>query len=102
MTVHPRRPVRARNELIVAWVGAALSVVSVIGILIVSEALEAALPVLVPVMFVSCAVAVGFGVSARRRGLEEGAVPASIGGVIGGFFVVMVILGQLGHMIGFE
>ena len=102
MTVHPQTPGRARNELTVAWVFAVLAIGFAIAIFIVSEGLEAALPFVVPAMFISSVVSVWLGLSARRHGLEEGAVPASIGTVIGGFFILMLVLGLIGHLIGFE
>lgn len=102
MTVHPRTPGRARSELIVAWVFALLAVALTIAIFVMSEALEAALPVLVPAMFVSSITSVWLGLSARRHGSEQGAVPASIGIIIGGFFFLMLVLAMIGHLIGFE
>lgn len=102
MTHHTHQPGRARNELAGSWVFAILSVLFTIAIFVASEGLEAAIQFLVPSMFVCSVGAVWLGLSARRHGLENGAVPASVGAVIGGFFAAMLVLGLVGHLIGFE
>jgi hypothetical protein len=48
------------------------------------------------------AVAIRFGLEARREGSEAGIVPAAIGGAIGGLFLLLVLAVVLGHLFGFE
>lgn len=48
------------------------------------------------------AVAIRFGLEARREGSEAGILPAAIGGAIGGLFLLLVLAVVLGHLLGFE
>jgi hypothetical protein len=53
-------------------------------------------------MFLASASAAWFGLRARRDGEEGGRWPALVGCVMGGFFVLMLLLALVGHLLGFE
>ena len=107
MTV-PREPhelSRARRQLIGGWMAAAVAVLAVVGLLQVSDpgsGFEHLVWYLAPATFLACALAAWFGLRARRHGQEAGRWPALVGLVIGGFFVLILLLALVVHLLGFE
>lgn len=91
-----------RRELTLAWVAAAVTVAAMAGVFIVSESAEAALWLVVPVLFVAAFTALVSGLAARRHGEERGVYPALLGAVVIGFYALMFMLALVGHLIGFE
>jgi len=94
---HKRDP--WQKELVAAWVSAGTAILLAAAIFIVSESYEAALPFVVPSMFVSSASALWFGLRARRRGEEAGRLPAMIGAIVGGFYLAMLLIGRIAHLL---
>jgi hypothetical protein len=88
---------RANRELIAAWVSLALMGGSFAAIVLLDVTLEVAQVFLFVAMLASAASAVWFGLSARRHGLDSGLLPAQIGGLVGGFFVAMIVLSVILH-----
>lgn len=96
---------RARRELIGGWVAAVIAVLAVVGLFQVSDpgsGYEYLIWYLAPAMFLASASAAWFGLRARRDGEEGGRWPALVGCVMGGFFVLMLLLALVGHLLGFE
>lgn len=96
---------KARRELVGGWVAALVAVVTAVAIFQVSDpltGLEDLIWLLAPAMILASASAAWFGLRARRDGEEGGRWPALAGLVIGGFFLLMLFLGLVGHLIGFE
>jgi hypothetical protein len=54
--------------------------------------------ILGPLTVVAASGAVWFGLAARRHGEEKGLLPAGIGAVVGGFFLVMLMLSLVVHL----
>lgn len=109
MSVHTGLPATRRSEdaaprreLVGAWVSALITVGATVAIFFVSETAETALWFVVPIMFVAAVGAVWLGLAARRHGDGRGAFPALIGGLVGGFYVLMAALALVGHLFGFE
>ena len=101
----PREKERARRELNGGWVAAVIAVLAVVGLFQVSDPgsrSEHLIWYLAPAMFLASASAAGLGLRARRDGEEGGRWPALVGFVIGGFFVLMLLLALVGHLLGFE
>lgn len=98
---------KAKRELVVGWVSAGIAVVTVVGMFQVSDLFQASVTpswmwVFLPALFLASTGAAWFGLAARRHGEEGGPWPAVVGLVIGGFFLVMLLLAFVGHLIGFE
>jgi len=111
---------QGKRNLRIAWVAVALipigfGAIQVIGPLI-AEALGydpagfvpywvglvgwlATVPVFV---LLPAAVAIRYGLRARRQGREAGYIAALIGGTIGGFFLFVFIASMIGHLLGIE
>jgi hypothetical protein len=101
----PQERKRARLELNGGWVAAVIAVLAVVGLFQVSDpgsGSEHLIWYLAPAMFLSSASAAWLGLRARRDGEEGGRWPALVGFVVGGFFVLMLLLALVGHLLGFE
>lgn len=95
----------ARRELVGGWVGAIIAMLAVGGIVQVSDpdaGTEYMVWYLAPVMFLACASAVWLGLRARRDGEASGVWPAVAGYVIGGFFLLNLLMALVSYLLGFE
>ncbi len=90
---------RGSIELLWAWASVAVMMALLVATFIAStSAAEIVSQILGPLTMVASAVAVWFGLAARRHGEEGGLVPAAIGALVGGFFLVMLLLAFIFHV----
>jgi len=98
------------HDLVRAWVSAIvlvalLGTMPLIGEL--AEDLSFGVEVLLLAAFTLVVVlfgagAVGYGRRARTEGRASGLIPATIGGFLAGFFVLIQLAALVGHLVGFE
>ena len=90
---------RARTLLAWAWTSVAAMVALLVATFIASNSLtQIVSQILGPLTVAAASAAVWFGLAARRHGEERGLLPAGIGGVVGGFFLVMLMLSLVIHL----
>lgn len=89
---------RGRVEFLWAWTSAAVMIALLVATFIASTSLaEIVSQILGPLTFVASVAAVWLGLAARRHGQEGGLIPAAIGALVGGFFLVMLLLAFIFH-----
>jgi hypothetical protein len=95
---------RGRIEFLWAWTSVVVMIALLVATFIASESMAEILSrILGPLTIVASVVSVWFGLAARRHGEEGGLIPAAIGALVGGFFLVMVLLALIFHFgLGWE
>jgi hypothetical protein len=95
---------RAHMEFLWAWTSVAAMIALLVATFITSESTaEIVSQILGSLTIVASVASVWFGLAARRHGAESGSIPAAIGAVVGGFFLVMVLLALIFHFgLGWE
>lgn len=89
---------RGRIEFLWAWTSVAVMIALLVATFIASESMaEIVSQILGPLTVVASVVAVWLGLAARRHGEAGGLAPAAIGALVGGFFLVMVLLALIFH-----
>jgi FtsH-binding integral membrane protein len=95
---------RGRIEFLWAWTSVAVMMALLVATFIASESMaQIVSQILGPLTVVASLGAVWLGLAARRHGEEGGLIPAAIGALVGGFFLVMVLLALIFHFgVGWE
>lgn len=85
-------------EFLWAWMSVAVMMALLVATFIASMSVdEIVSQILGPLTIVASAAAVWFGLAARRHGEEGGLIPAAIGALVGGFFLVMALFALIFH-----
>jgi hypothetical protein len=95
---------RGRVEFLWAWTSVVVMIALLVATFIASMSVaEIVSQILGPFTIVASVAAVWLGLAARRHGEEGGLIPAAIGALVGGFFVVMALLALIFHFgLGWE
>ena len=89
---------RGRMEFLWAWTSVAVMIALLAATFIASMSMaEIVSQVFGPLTVVASVAAVWLGLAARRHGEQGGLIPAAIGAVVGGFFLVMLLLALVFH-----
>jgi len=92
---------RGRLEFLGAWTSVAVMIALLAATFIASTSVtEIVSQILGPLTVVASAAAVWLGLAARRHGEEGGLIPAAMGALVGGFFLVNLLLALI-FQVGF-
>jgi hypothetical protein len=85
-------------EFLWAWTSVAVMIALLAATFIASMSMaEIVSQILGPLTVVASVAAVWLGLAARRHGERGGSIPAAIGALVGGFFLVMLLLALIFH-----
>ena len=86
-------------ELLWAWFAVAVMGALLVATMVASGSMaEGVSQILGPLTIVASAAGAWLGFAARRHGEDRGLVPAAIASLVGGFFLVMLLLALVLHL----